>query len=194
MKLKVNEIFYSLQGEGGRQGEASVFIRLSGCNLHCDFCDTGFESGDRMELADILSGIENFPCKWIIWTGGEPSLQLNDEALLFFREKGYRQAIESNGSFPFSPLLDYTVCSPKGNPGYAKIKNKKVDEVRIPVRAGDRIPPVSDLPEASFYFLSPVFEADGKTTADNIAFCVEQIKKDPVWRLSVQVHKLIGIT
>ncbi len=193
MKLKVNEIFYSLQGEGGRQGEASVFIRLSGCNLNCDFCDTEFESGVWMDLDEIMLKIKDFPCKWIIWTGGEPSLQLNNEVLLFFREKGYKQAVESNGCFPFPSLLDYTVCSPKGNPVYAKIKNEKVDEVRIPVRIGDRIPLISEMPQADFYFLSPVFESEEEITAANVAFCVEEIKKNPMWRLSLQMHKLIGI-
>jgi organic radical activating enzyme len=193
MKLKVNEIFYSLQGEGGRQGEASIFIRLAGCNLHCDFCDTEFESGSWMDLNGILLEIKDFHCVWIVWTGGEPSLQLKDEALLFFKQKGYKQAIESNGCFPFSPLLDYTVCSPKGNPVYAGFKNKKVDEVRIPIRAGNKIPEIRDLPEAGFYFLSPVFESDEKTTKNNIMFCVEEIKKNPCWRLSLQIHKLIGM-
>ena len=193
MRLKVNEIFYSLQGEGGRQGEASVFIRLSGCNLHCDFCDTEFESGEWMELDEILSEIKGFSCKWIIWTGGEPSLQLNDEVLSFFKKDGYKQAIESNGCFPFSSLLDYTVCSPKGNPEYAKLKNEQANEIRIPVRVGEQLPVISDLPKADFYFLSPVFEADKEKTAANIAFCVEEIKKNPAWRLSLQIHKLIGI-
>ncbi|MDR3060574.1 MAG: 7-carboxy-7-deazaguanine synthase QueE [Dysgonamonadaceae bacterium] len=193
MKLKVNEIFYSLQGEGGRQGEASVFIRLSGCNLHCDFCDTEFESGSWMDIDDILIKIKDFQCHWIVWTGGEPSLQLNDEILSFFKKKGYKQAIESNGCFPFSPLLDYTVCSPKGNPVYARLKNEKIDEVRIPVRVGDKIPEIQDLPEADFYFLSPIFELDKETTDANVAFCVEIIKEKPDWRLSLQMHKLIGI-
>ena len=193
MKLKINEIFYSLQGEGGRQGEASIFIRLSGCNLHCDFCDTEFESGEWMESGKILSEIKKFSCEWIIWTGGEPSLQLTDEVLSFFKKEGYKQAIESNGYFPFSPLLDYTVCSPKGNFLYAKIKNEKVNEIRVPVRAGEQFPAISEFPKADFYFLSPVFEADEKMTAANIAFCVEEIKKNPAWRLSLQIHKLIGI-
>ncbi len=193
MRLKVNELFYSLQGEGGRQGEASIFIRLSGCNLHCDFCDTEFESGEWMELDQILDQINDFSCKWIIWTGGEPSLQLNDEILLFFKEKGYKQAIESNGCFPFSPLLDYTVCSPKGNISYAKLKNKKVSEIRIPVRVGNEIPSIAGLPEADSYFLSPIFESEEETTAANVTFCIEEIKKNPIWRLSVQIHKLIGI-
>ena len=98
MNLKVNEIFYSLQGEGGRQGEASIFIRLTGCNLACDFCDTDFEDGKEMSLNEILTIIQAYPCRWIIWTGGEPTLQLTDKVLVFFRREGYLQAIESNGT------------------------------------------------------------------------------------------------
>ena len=70
MKLNVNEIFYSLQGEGGRMGEPSIFIRLTKCNLACSFCDTDFASGSDMALEEILNTIKAYPCKWIIWTGG----------------------------------------------------------------------------------------------------------------------------
>ena len=115
MNLKVKEIFYSLQGEGGRQGEASIFVRLSGCNRNCDFCDTDFSGGEDLSCEQILLQIRKFPCQWIIWTGGEPTLQLTDECLFFFKQAGYRQAIERNGSNPLSSLLDYTVISPKGH-------------------------------------------------------------------------------
>ena len=71
MSLNVKEIFYSLQGEGGRQGEASIFIRLTRCNLKCDFCDTDFKEGKDMEIEQIISYIKQFPCQWIVWTGGE---------------------------------------------------------------------------------------------------------------------------
>ena len=114
MNLNVNEMFYSLQGEGARQGEASIFIRLSGCNLKCDYCDTDYAEGKEMNLEQILIAIQSYPCQWIIWTGGEPTLQLSDEVLLFFKQQGYRQAIESDGHRKLSGLLDYTVVSPKG--------------------------------------------------------------------------------
>ena len=194
MNLNVNEIFYSLQGEGGRVGEASVFIRLTRCNLACDFCDTDFESGKDMSLEDILSEISQYPCHWIIWTGGEPTLQLTDEALLFFKTKGYKQAIESNGLKLFSTLLDYVVCSHKGN-NFAFIKkiNPKVDEIRFPMRIGDRLPGFEELPEAGSYFLSPVFTPNFQVTSENIDYCVELVKNHPQWRLSVQMHKLIDI-
>ncbi len=194
MNLNVNEIFYSLQGEGGRQGEASIFIRLTQCNLACDFCDTDFETGQDLSLDEILSEISRHNCRWIIWTGGEPTLQLTDEALLFFKSKGYKQAIESNGLKPLSKLLDYTVCSPKGN-NFVAIKktNPKVNEIRLPVISKDKLPGIQELPEADDYFLSPVFTSNAQITAENIYYCVELIKKNPEWRLSVQLHKLINI-
>jgi len=193
MSLKVKEIFYSLQGEGGRQGEASIFIRLSGCNLKCNFCDTDFSGGEMMELPQILSVIQQFPCQWIVWTGGEPALQLTGKAIAFFKLKGYSQAIESNGHYPLSGLLDYTVVSPKGNPDYAKKHNPSVDEIRLPVKKGDAIPGFERLPEAKHYFLSPVFTNDVSVTKENIDYCVEQVKQIPGWRLSLQIHKLINI-
>ena len=193
MNLKVKEIFYSLQGEGGRQGAASIFIRLSGCNLHCSYCDTDFEGGEKMSLGQILLIIKQFPCQWIVWTGGEPTLQLTDKCLQFFKIAGYSHAIESNGCKPLSKLLDYTVVSPKGNWEDILKNNPKVNEVRYPVRKNDPIPPIDSFPDATFYFLSPIFTADQAETKVNIDYCVEQVKQNPEWLLSLQMHKWIGI-
>lgn len=193
MNLSVKEIFYSLQGEGGRQGEASVFVRLTGCNLKCTFCDTDFNGGMIMSVDQILAQISTYPCRWIIWTGGEPMLQLNDEIVSFFNRNGFFQAIESNGHYALAGLLDYTVVSPKGDIGYARLINPKVNEIRLPVRKGDCLPELALLPEAEHYFLSPVFTGEEGSTQENIDYCVSQIKRDNLWRLSVQMHKLIGI-
>ena len=194
MNLNVNEIFYSLQGEGARQGEASIFIRLKGCNLNCDFCDTSFDEGKEMSLEKILSAIKQYPCRWIVWTGGEPTLQLTDEVLLFFKQQGYLQAIESNGTRELSFLLDYTVVSPKGaDLTYVEAINPEVDEVRLPVTDYRNIPPIESLPVAKYYFLSPVFTTASRKSHTNVRYCVNYIKKHPEWRLSVQMHKLIGI-
>ena len=193
MNLRVKEIFYSLQGEGGRQGMASIFIRLTGCNLKCDFCDTDFADGEDMSLEQILSSINQFPCKWIVWTGGEPTLQLTDECLLFFKRAGFSQAIESNGYYNLSELLDYMVVSPKGLTDYAKKINPQVDEIRLPVRNNDFIPSLESLPKAKCYFLSLVFTENQAETKANIDYCVKQVKQYPKWRLSLQIHKLIGI-
>ncbi len=194
INLNVNEIFYSLQGEGGRQGEASIFIRLTGCNLHCDFCDTDFETGKAMTLEALHTIILQYPCRWIVWTGGEPTLQLTDEVLYFFKKKGYKQAVESNGTQKLSAVFDYTVLSPKGcHWASAKQLNPQVDEVRLPVREQDELPEVEALPQAKNYFLSPIFALNEVETQHNINYCVVQILKRPQWRLSVQIHKLIGI-
>ncbi|MDR1527197.1 MAG: 7-carboxy-7-deazaguanine synthase QueE [Dysgonamonadaceae bacterium] len=194
MNLNVNEIFYSLQGEGGRQGEASIFIRLSNCNLKCDFCDTDYSEGKEMNPEQILEAIKLFPCQWIVWTGGEPALQLTGEILLFFKKQGYLQAIESNGHRQLPDLLDYIAISPKGlHTEYARKINPEVDEVRLPVKKDMKIPPIETFPMAKHYFLSPVFSTDEQSTHTNIRYCVNYIKNHPEWRLSVQMHKLIGI-
>jgi len=146
-----------------------------------------------MIFEQILSQIRHFPCQWIIWTGGEPTLQLTDECLQFFRRAGFRQAIESNGSKCLSTLLDYTVVSPKGNIDYARKINPRVDEVRLPVRKNDMIPPIESLPEAIHYYISPIFSDQPAETKENIDYCVQQIMGNPQWRLSLQMHKLIGI-
>ena len=192
MKLTVNEIFYSLQGEGGRNGEASIFIRLTTCNLACSFCDTDFAEGDDMTLDEISDVIGQYPCKWIIWTGGEPTIQLKDRHLAFFREKGYKQAIETNGTRRVPSLIDYITCSPKQD--YESIKSRipVVNEIRMPIKEGDSIPGISVFPKADYYFLSPIFDAD-KMNEANVAYCVELIKQYPEWRLSLQLHKLIHI-
>ncbi|NDV96587.1 radical SAM protein [Dysgonomonas sp. 521] len=192
MKLTVNEIFYSLQGEGGRSGEASIFVRLTKCNLACSFCDTDFADGEDMTVDEILKEISQYPCKWIIWTGGEPTIQLRDEYLAVFREHGYKQAIETNGTRRVPSLIDYITCSPKQD--YESIKGRipVVNEIRIPVSLGDAIPDISVFPEADNYFLSPIFDGD-KINLQNVDYCVEQIKLHPGWRLSLQVHKLIHI-
>lgn len=192
MKLIVNEIFYSLQGEGGRSGKASIFIRLTKCNLACDFCDTDFHNGNEMSVLEILDAIKVYPCKWIIWTGGEPTIQLTNEHLSVFRNEGYKQAIETNGTRPVPSYIDYISCSPKQN--YVSVRERipLANEIRIPVKAGDVIPDIDIFPKADNYFLSPIFDSD-KINRDNINYCVEYIKEHPEWSLSLQMHKLINI-
>lgn len=192
MKLVVKEIFYSLQGEGGRMGEASVFIRLAKCNLACDFCDTDFANGDEMTMEEIHDAIKVYPCRWIIWTGGEPTIQLKDEHLEIFRQLGYKQAIETNGTRTVPSLIDYITCSPKQSYESVKAKVPFAHEIRMPVRKGDILPDISILPQADNYFLSPVFDGN-KLNPDNVNYCVDLIMQDPRWRLSLQMHKLIHI-
>lgn len=192
MKLIVNEIFYSLQGEGGRSGEASVFIRLTKCNLACDFCDTDFADGNEMTVDEILKEIGKYSSKWIIWTGGEPTIQLKNEHLEVFREHGYKQAIETNGTRRVPTLIDYITCSPKQDFETIKTRIPEVDEIRMPIKVGDPIPDITVFPKANNYFLSPIFDGD-KINLQNVDYCVELIKQYPQWKLSLQIHKLIHI-
>lgn len=192
MNLNVNEIFYSLQGEGGRTGQASIFIRLAKCNLACSFCDTDFERGVKMSPEQIFREIEVYNCKWIIWTGGEPTLQLSDELVALFKEKGYLQAIETNGTRRVPAGIDYITCSPKQN--FEKIKEliPEVDELRFPIQKGDELPDISILPNTERFLLSPIFDGNN-IIQENVDYCISLIKKNPAWALSLQTHKLIGI-
>lgn len=192
MNLNVNEIFYSLQGEGGRTGQASIFIRLAKCNLACSFCDTDFERGVKMSLEEVFKEIEKYNCKWIIWTGGEPALQLNDKIVAFFKERDYLQAIETNGTKRIPSGIDYITCSPKQNFEIVKELIPEVDELRFPIQKGDPLPDISILPKTNRYLLSPIFDND-KVIQENVDYCISLIKDNPVWALSLQTHKLIGI-
>lgn len=192
MSLNVNEIFYSLQGEGGRVGQASIFIRLAKCNLACDFCDTDFERGVKMSVEEVLAEIEKYGCKWIIWTGGEPTLQLTDAIVARFKEEGYFQAIETNGTRRVPVGIDYITCSPKQY--FEKVKEliPVVDELRFPIQKGDSLPDISMLPKTERYLLSPIFD-NQEIIQENVDYCVKLVKENPPWALSLQVHKLIGI-
>lgn len=192
MNLNVNEIFYSLQGEGGRTGQASIFIRLAKCNLACSFCDTDFERGVKMTADELLEEINRYGCKWIIWTGGEPALQLTDTIVTFFKNAGYLQAIETNGTRRIPAGMDYITCSPKQD--FEKVREliPRVDELRFPMQKGDPLPDITILPETTRYLLSPIFDND-RIIPENVNHCIALIKDNPVWALSLQTHKLIGI-
>lgn len=192
MNLTVNEIFYSLQGEGARTGQASIFIRLTKCNLACSFCDTDFAHGTSMSLNEIADAIRVYPCQWIIWTGGEPTLQLTDDVIAFFKAKDYRQAIETNGTQALPHGLDYVACSPKCDVETIKERIPEVDELRFPIQLGDVLPVIEALPKAKHYLLSPIFDGNNPIPA-NIAYCRSLVKNNPQWALSLQMHKLIGI-
>jgi len=181
--LSVNEIFYSIQGEGNRVGTANVFIRLAKCNLSCSFCDTDFETFNVMTLYNIAREIAKYNCNNIIWTGGEPAMQLNVEVVDYFKRKGYYQAIETNGMFDVPYNLDWVTVAPKNK----KIKLLKASEVKYLVKAGSVI---NDLGiEAEHYYLCPINEKS-EINNENLAYCIKLIKENPKWKLSYQAHKV----
>ncbi|MFM2291881.1 MAG: hypothetical protein RIS29_1694 [Bacteroidota bacterium] len=193
--LTVVEIFNSVQGEGANVGRSATFIRLAFCNKNCAYCDTFWQTGTEMTLAEIRSEIEKYNTKFLIWTGGEPTMQLDDEVLAYF--DGYTHAIETNGTNPVPSRIDYISCSPKVGSQLLKKNFTHVNEFRFPVIKGDELPNIDELPQADNYFLSPVFDGETQHCMDinfeNLNYCMELIQKDPRWRLSVQLHKLIHV-
>ena len=95
---RVNDIFYSLQGEGRNTGRAAIFIRFAGCNLKCPFCDTDFAQYEEMSDEDILNRIKSYPSRFVVLTGGEPSLQVDRQLVDLLHKHGYELAMETNGT------------------------------------------------------------------------------------------------
>ncbi len=197
MILRINEILHTLQGEGANTGCAAVFVRLSDCNLKCSFCDTVFDEQFGCTLKELWQRISIYPTRFLIWTGGEPTLQLTSEVVAFFRERGYRQAIETNGTRPMPAGLDYVACSPKPEAMNLLHKNfpNGVNEFRFPISADSALPPpVVELPKAYHYMVSPVFVGESCEKPDELAVkrCIRFVLDHPEWRLSIQMHKLLG--
>jgi 7-carboxy-7-deazaguanine synthase len=188
---KINEIFYSIQGEGARAGTPSVFIRFQGCAVEkvCPIkCDTEFNTGKRMTAAQIEKAVRVFLPNGgsVIVTGGEPLTQFDNE--LSLRLTGYFVCAETSGAFAPKAHLDWVSISPKVAASVVKRNFAGADELRYVLRAGQEIPtPAID---ADNLFISP--EWDGENTQKNIAWCADLVKANPEWRLSLQTHKLMG--
>lgn len=178
---KINEIFYSLQGEGFHTGTPAVFVRFSGCNLKCPFCDTQHEEGTLMTDEDILSKVQQYPASMVILTGGEPSLWIDERLIQLLHQAGKYVSIETNGTRLLPQGIDWITCSPKEG---GEVVLPRMDEVKV-VYQGQPLAPYETLP-ADHFFLQPCSCAN---TAETVA-CVLQ---HPRWRLSLQTHKLIDI-
>ena len=111
--MKVNEIFYSLQGEGYWTGTPAVFVRLSGCNLRCSFCDTAHEAGEPLTEAAIVEAVAQYPARHVVITGGEPSLSLTASLVDALHTIGRFVAVETNGTRPLPDNVDWITLSPK---------------------------------------------------------------------------------
>lgn len=189
----VNEIFYSLQGEGVRAGTPNLFLRLSRCNLACKVethgfdCDTEFESGRWMTLPEIAAEFRQLSatCGWVILTGGEPALQVDRELIDVLHEAGYRLAIETNGSFPLPVGIDWITVSPKV--AEHAIRQRQASEVKYVRGHGQAIP--KTVVEAEHYLISPAFEG-AEVDPRTLDWCIRLCRENPPWRLSVQQHKL----
>ena len=114
--FRVNEIFYSLQGEGRNTGRAAVFVRFAGCNLRCPFCDTEFDTFREMTAEEIVAAISQYPARFVVLTGGEPTLQVDEAFVDLLHQHGFEVAMESNGTRPAPRNLDWLTVSPKEYP------------------------------------------------------------------------------
>lgn len=194
---KINEIFYSLQGEGRNTGMAAVFVRFSGCNLRCSFCDTDHESGSMMTDEQIVAEVMKYPqAAIIVLTGGEPSLFIDyDFVARLKKETGMKIAIETNGTHPLPDNLDWVTLSPKtGFPGAdaAPVVVKKCNELKV-VYMGQPLSPYTKEYEAEFYYLQPCDTSSVQQNRSNILATIEAVKSNPQWILSLQTHKFVGI-
>ena len=207
MTYRVNDIFYSLQGEGRHTGRAAVFVRFAGCNLRCSFCDTDFSAFTEMSADDIVGRVLSFESRFVVLTGGEPTLQVDETLVERLHEHGCEVAMESNGTLPAPSNLDWLTVSPKGrgllleNIGTRQAIVRRPDELKIvfdettdPQALLDAMSDSLLTPGATPYLcLQPCDTGDAQRNKVIVARCVDYIKHHPQWRLSLQTHKLIDI-
>lgn len=194
---QINETFYSLQGEGKLAGTPMVFIRFSHCNLRCSIanagfnCDTEFESGKEMSAKELLTRARSLaPAPgWILFTGGEPGLQLDGPLIEIFKKDGWKLAIETNGTVQLPVGLDWICVSPKT--AEHTLKQTTAQEAKYVRRSGMDLP-VSAI-KADHYLISPAFDADGNVSKEDLIWCIDLVKRSPGWALSIQYHKLLQI-
>lgn len=189
MKYKINEIFYSIQGEGFHTGTPAVFIRFSGCNLKCPWCDTDHAKGIMYTKEELENEVEKLTHGnkniLIVFTGGEPTLQLKENEELL---SNYYRAIETNGTNKVPDWVNWKTVSPKTDIKLDEFKNYP-DEIKVvfePQRM-EYINYVKTL--GSRLYLQPL-EQNGKM---NIEETINYIKENPEFTLSIQLHKLIGV-
>jgi 7-carboxy-7-deazaguanine synthase (Cx14CxxC type) len=205
----VKEIFYTLQGEGANTGRPAVFCRFAGCNLWtgresdratavCDFCDTEFvgvgADGGKFatagELADAVAS--RWPTghaarPFVVCTGGEPLLQLDAAAVDALHARGFEVAVETNGTQPPPPRLDWICVSPKAR---ATLVLRHGNELKLVYPQPGLDPASFEQLEFDEFFLQPM---DGPERDENTRKAVEYCLAHPRWRLSVQTHKVLGI-
>ena len=203
----IKEIYKTIQGEGAQAGRAAVFVRFSGCNLWsgrekhresavCNFCDTDFVGTNGVnggnysatQIAQIILEIWGTSFnKLIVFTGGEPMLQLDETLIKICQENGFETAIETNGTIPIDFHIDWICVSPKEG---SELVVKKGNELKVVFpQIGQNLNYFLNL-DFDHLFLQPMDSHEKKdNTAKTIQYCLE----NPQWKLSIQQHKLLGI-
>ena len=210
MSYSVKEIFHTLQGEGAQAGRPAVFCRFAGCNLWsgreedrlsaiCQFCDTDFVgtdgvNGGRFADAQRLADAINEQCpeteslhKYVVFTGGEPLLQLDVPLISAMHTHGFEVAIETNGTLPIPKGIDWVCVSPKQG---AKLIVERGNEIKVVVPQTGQDLAAFEQMHFQHYFLQPM---DGPDKQRNTELAISICKQRPRWRLSVQMHKLLQL-
>ncbi|MEO0047396.1 MAG: hypothetical protein RLZZ410_355 [Pseudomonadota bacterium] len=216
MTYSVKELFLTLQGEGAHAGRAAVFCRFSGCNLWtgreedrssavCQFCDTDFvgtdgAGGGKFESPELLADAINQEWgngdphhKYVVFTGGEPLLQLDTPLIMTLKAKGFKIGIETNGTIRAPQGIDWVCVSPKSGAELVQVQGNEI-KVVIP-QAGH----LGQLPQLLIRFEKMSFKhhflqaMDGPDLEANRALAIKICQSRPLWRLSTQTHKLLGI-
>ncbi len=212
MSYAVKEIFYTLQGEGAQAGRAAVFCRFAGCNLWsgreqdrasaiCRFCDTDFvgtEGPDGGRFTDAEALAERVEATWtrgagavgsrfVVMTGGEPLLQVDEALIAALHERGFELAVETNGTIAAPRRLDWICVSPKSS---AELAQRHGDELKLVYPQQGAEPERFAGMDFRHFFLQPM---DGPQKTENTAAALAYCMSHPQWRLSIQMHKLVGI-
>jgi len=204
----VKEIFYTLQGEGAQSGRAAVFCRFSGCNLWsgreedrsravCQFCDTDFvgtgpDGGKFSSAAELAEAIDRSWAgrggrKYVVCTGGEPLLQLDEDLIEALHRRSFEVAVETNGTKPAPTSLDWICVSPKAGAPFVQTKG---NELKLVYPQENASPEKFAQLDFEHFFLQPM---DGSDTAFNTERAIDYCLAHPRWRLSIQTHKLVGL-
>lgn len=213
MTYSVKEIYFTLQGEGAQTGRPAVFLRFAGCNLWsgrevhrasaaCRFCDTEFvgtdgPGGGKFEAAADLAAaaLRAWPAAgarvtpYVVCTGGEPLLQLDDAAIAALHEAGFEIGVESNGTIAAPEGIDWLCISPKGN---APVVQTTGDELKLvfPQAEAEAQPDRFAGLDFDHFYLQPMDDDHlASNTEHTVAFCLLH----PQWKLSLQTHKMLGI-
>lgn len=209
MTYTVKEIYYTLQGEGVNTGRAAVFCRFAGCNLwsglerdregaKCSFCDTDFigtdgPGGGKFETAAALTEAvracwpADRPDPFVVCTGGEPLMQLDDTLIAAFHAAGFEIAVETNGTLPAPAGIDWLCVSPKG---HADLEQVSGDELKLVYPQETAAPERFEHLRFDHFLLQPM---DGDNRALNTQRALAYCRAHPRWRLSLQTHKYLGL-
>ncbi|MBQ5937861.1 MAG: radical SAM protein [Bacteroidaceae bacterium] len=193
--MKINETFISLQGEGYFTGTPAFFLRLSGCNLQCPFCDTNHQAFREMSEDEIVREASRGKPRHIVITGGEPALQLTGSLVAKLHEAGFFIQVETNGTLPLPQGIDWVTCSPKSLPLSIQI----INELKVLYKGEGDDPEhfLASLPKtgrlAPRLYLQPLDTSDKMRNRIILRDTIAYILQHPKWSLSLQTHKMLGI-